>query len=96
MVTEVHEMSETLIKIKAGTLSTEEFDSINFDSEIFHSSKGKQYENDYGDDYSDEIYGHEYGSHNYKDDDEYDYGIGNHKVIQKTLNKKGKNKMTPK
>ena len=69
---------------------------INFDSEIFHSNKGKQYENDYGDYYSDEIYGHEYGSHNYKDDDEYDYGIGNHKVIQKTLNKKGKNKMTPK
>ena len=31
MVTEVHEMSETLIKIRAGTLSNEEFDSIHFD-----------------------------------------------------------------
>jgi hypothetical protein len=41
MVTEVHEMSETLIKIRAGTLSNEEFDSINFDAEVFHSDKGK-------------------------------------------------------
>jgi hypothetical protein len=41
MVTEVHEMSETLIKIRAGTLSNEEFDSINFEAEVFQSDKGK-------------------------------------------------------
>jgi len=32
MVKEVHEMTETLVKIKAGTLSGEEFDSLTFDS----------------------------------------------------------------
>lgn len=41
MVTEVHEMSETLIKIRAGTLSNAEFDSIHFDPEVFHSNKDK-------------------------------------------------------
>lgn len=96
MLTEVHEMSETLIKIKAGTLSEKEFDSINYDKDIFHSAQGKFYEDDYGDQNSDEIYGHEYGSYNYKNEDDYDYGKGDHKVIQKTLNKKGKSKMTPK
>jgi len=90
MVTEVHEMSEILIKIKAGTLSSEEFDSINFDHEVFHS---KTKHNDYDDEYSDEIYGQEFDPNN---DDEYDYGISNHRVIQKVLNKKGKNKITPK
>jgi hypothetical protein len=42
MVTEVHEMSETLIKIRAGTLSNEEFDSIHFDPEVFHGDKGSK------------------------------------------------------
>ena len=42
MVTEVHEMSETLIKIRAGTLSNEEFDSIHFDPEVFYADKASK------------------------------------------------------
>ncbi len=51
LVTEVHEISETLIKIRAGTLSNAEFDSINFDPEVFYSNKDEQYDDydDYGD-----------------------------------------------
>lgn len=72
---EVHEMTETLIKIKVGTLSTEELDAIHFDSNVFmhaHHGHDAQYDDDddYGMDY-DGGYGDEYG-----DNDDYDYGIG--------------------
>jgi hypothetical protein len=41
LVKEVHEMTETLIKIKAGTLSSEELDAIHFDAKVFmHAHHG--------------------------------------------------------
>ena len=35
MVKEVYEITETLIKIKSGSLSVEEFDTLTFDSKVF-------------------------------------------------------------
>jgi len=58
MVKEVHEISETLIKIRAGTLSSVEFDDIHFDNSVFHSAACGG--NSHHHDYSDEIYGDEY------------------------------------
>ena len=66
---------------------------------MFHSSKKGHLNNkhaDYGDEYSDEIYGDEYYHEN---DEDYDFGISNHRCIQKTLNKKNnssKSKVTKK
>ena len=77
---EVHEITETLIKIKAGTLSSLELDAMNFDSQVFmHAHHG--HEGSY-----DEMYGDEYGDY---DDEDDDYGIGEHRGIQKSLGKKG-------
>ena len=69
MVKEVHKMTESLVKIKAGTLSSEEF-TINFETQLFHQDF-----NDNKDDYSDELYGEEY----YEEDG--NYGIDNHRFI---------------
>ena len=82
LVKEVHEITETLIKIKAGTLSSHELDAMNFDSQVFmHAHHG--HEGRYDDD---DDYGGEYGDYDEEDDD---YGIGNHRGIQKSLGKKG-------
>jgi hypothetical protein len=83
MVREVHEMTETLVKIKAGTLSAGELDAINFDQNVFlDAHHHDRYSGDYDDDY-------DYGDDGYGDEDDDDFGIGNHRVIQKTLSKKG-------
>lgn len=96
MVKEVHEMTETLIKIKAGTFSSEELDALHFDAHVFMDAQhngGHGYD-DYND-YSDELYDDYYGEQ--EDMDDYDYGIGNHRGIQKQLNKKaGQRKVTNK
>ena len=84
MVKEVHEISETLVKIRAGTLSAAEFDDIHFDHSVFHTTQNKGHH-----DYSDEMYGDEYGDA-YGDED--DYGIENHRYIQKNLSKKASQK----
>ena len=79
MVKEVHEMTETLIKIRAGTLSYEQFDAINFDSHVFHQAQhggGHNNRHSFEDEYYDEIYGDYYG-----EEDHDDYGIGSHRVI---------------
>jgi hypothetical protein len=81
MVKEVHEISETLIKIRAGTLSSAEFDDIHFDNSVFLLGARGGGGNSKGHHYSDEFYGDEYGDE-YGDDD---YGIENHKYIQKNL-----------
>ena len=73
MVKEVHEISETLVKIRAGTLSSAEFDDIHFDASVFHNTGNSKHH-----DYSDEMYGDEYG---YEYGDEDDYGIENHRYI---------------
>jgi hypothetical protein len=75
MIKEVHEISETLIKIRAGTFSSVEFDDIHFDNTVFHSSAVD--DNSHHHDYSDDFYGDEYGF-DYGDED---YGIGNHRHI---------------
>lgn len=69
MVKEVHEMTECLVKIKAGTLSSEEF-TINFETQLFHQ--------DFNDNYKDDDYGL-YGEEYYEEDG--NYGIDNHKFI---------------
>jgi len=84
-VKEVHEISETLIKIRAGTFSASEFDEFNFDSSVFHHQGGNS-RSEHG--YSDDFYGDEYG---YGQEDD-DYGIENHKYIQKNLAKKSSQK----
>jgi hypothetical protein len=72
MVKEVHEVSETLVKIRAGTLSHLELDSGH--PEIFTGH------NDYHEyDEEDEYYGEE---------DFHEYGLEDHKYIQKNLSKK--------
>lgn len=88
MVKEVHEISETLIKIRAGTLSSAEFDYINFDNFVFLQAGGGNSKSGAGHDYSDEFYGDEYGD-DYGDED---YGIESHKYIQKNLAKKASQK----
>ena len=75
MIKEVHEISETLIKIRAGTFSSAEFDDINFDNSVFHTSALGS--NSHHHDYSDDLYGDEYGF-DYGDED---YGIENHRHI---------------
>lgn len=82
---EVHEISETLIKIRAGTFSASEFDDFHLDGSVFHHEGG----NSTGQhDYSDDFYGDEYG---YGQEDD-DYGIESHKYIQKNLAKKSSQK----
>jgi hypothetical protein len=84
-VKEVHEISETLVKIRAGTFSDSEFDEIHFENSVFLNQGG----NSRGDiDYSDDFYGDEYG-YGHEDDD---YGIENHRYIQKNLAKKSSQK----
>ena len=82
---EVHEISETLIKIRAGTFSASEFEDFNIDSSAFNhqggNSRGQH-------DYSDDFYGDEYG---YGQEDD-DYGIENHRYILKNLAKKSSQK----
>jgi hypothetical protein len=39
MVKEVHEITETLIKIKAGTFSPESLDSLHFDNNVFFNAQ---------------------------------------------------------
>lgn len=59
MVKEVHEITETLIKIKAGTFSSKELDSMHFDDQVFlDSHNGHDYCDDFDDDYGD-FYGDE-------------------------------------
>jgi len=86
MVKEVHEISETLIKIRAGTFSASEFDDFQFDSSVFHHQGGNNSTGKH--DYSDDFYGDEYG---YGEEDD-DYGIENHRYIQKNLAKKSSQK----
>ena len=89
MVKEVHEITETLVKIKAGTLSEREFGGImDFQDHAFVDNSKKKY-GDYGDEYDD------YYEGGYGDEDE--YGIEKHRYIQKTLSKKaGSRKVTNK
>ena len=83
MIKEVHEISETLIKIRAGTFSSVEFDDINFDNSVFLSSAagGNSYNHD---DYSDDFYGDEYGFE-YGDEDE---GFENYKYSKQAAKNK--------
>ena len=83
MVKEVHEITETLIKIKAGTLSSKELDALNFDQNVFLNAA--QNANNYDDFYGEEMNDDYYGEEGYDDDD---YGIGQHRGIQKQLSKK--------
>jgi hypothetical protein len=88
MVKEVHEISETLVKIRAGSLTDKEFDGIHFNDSIFHNTRSNGNYN-----YSDEMYGDEYDDA-YGDED--DYGIENHRYIQKNLSKKASEKKVTK
>lgn len=78
-------MTETLIKIQAGTFSADQLDSMHLDTQVFLDAHNDH--NNNFDDYSDELYGGDYYGEGYSDDD---YGIGDHRVIQKTLSKKQK------
>ena len=63
MVKEVHEMTETLCKIKAGRLTVEAFNGLNFDDHHFNNHNFA--DEDMDEDYYDEDYGFE----DYDDED---------------------------
>lgn len=88
-------MTETLIKIKAGTLSSAELDAMHFDEQVFleqHNKGNCGYDEDYDDyygeegcgfdgDYSDEIYYNRSKGASIADKAMDDYGIGSHRGI---------------
>lgn len=76
MVKEVHEMTETLYKVRANTLNTEDFSGLMQSDHPFHS-----HFNDYGDDY-------DYYDEDGYDDEE--YGIEDNKYMQKAARKNRK------
>ena len=84
LVKEVHEITETLVKIRAGTLSVQEFDSYSQNPVLF--AEGAHYEDD--DDYYCEDYGEE--------EDDYDYGITDNRHLKKAFSKKVAKKITNK
>lgn len=87
MVKEVHEITETLIKIKAGRMTASEFNDMSLEDSINHISNTHNYaqynqeEEYYEDDYGMEDYGDEFGQ---------EYGLENCKYVQKTQKKNKK------
>lgn len=86
MVKEVHEITETLIKIKAGRMTTQQFSDLNFeDDNHIHFNNHNFAEEDYGNEYDGE-----YGMEDYGDEFGQEYGLENCKYVTKSLKKNKK------
>ncbi|CDW71899.1 snf2 superfamily rad5 protein [Stylonychia lemnae] len=80
MIKEVHEMTEALIKIKAGRMTNEQFTGLNFEDHHFNN-------HNYADDDMNDDYYDEYGIEDYGDEQ---YGIEQCKYVTKSLKKNKK------